>query len=183
MNVKHHNPDTSICQGVFIKCHMFIQYQDQWCKSLWLTDHLQQLITADAIIHFSLGDRDVILDITWANVDPNQCRYMALLAGWVNLSHQSFWRCITSVCWHNEAETKWQPYSIWHVHMDFLEWNIQVSIKIWCLLLRAQFTITRIGSGNGLVPTSNKQSSEPQMAQLGTAHMCHSTTIGWWAVI
>ena len=64
LNVKHHNPGTTICQGVFTKCHMFIQYQDQWCKSLWLTDHLQQLITADAIIHFSLGDRDVIFDIT-----------------------------------------------------------------------------------------------------------------------
>ena len=26
-------------------------------------------------------------DITWTNVDPNLCRYMALLVGWVNLSH------------------------------------------------------------------------------------------------
>ena len=33
------------------------------------------------------GQQAITVDITWANVDPNQCHYMALLAGLVNLSH------------------------------------------------------------------------------------------------
>ena len=61
-------PGTTICQGVFTKWCMFIQYQDQWCKSLWLTDHLQQLITTDAIVHCSLGERDVILKMHFSIV-------------------------------------------------------------------------------------------------------------------
>ena len=162
---------------------MFIQFRDQWYKSLRLTwYHLQQSIAAHAITHcsgcdfqnaffyiivFLIGNfrsspdsaftwishdlthdktawlqlmawchqwqQAITLDITWANVDPNLCRYMALLVGWVNLSHfkDAYTQSVNTLRPRQNGR---------HIQGDmftgiFLEWNISISIKISLMFL------------------------------------------------
>ena len=190
---------------------MFIQFQDQWYKSLRLTwYHLQQSIAAHAITHcsgcdfqnaffyiivFLIGNfrsspdsaftwishdltRDktawlklmawchqwqqaITLDITWANVDPNLCRYMALLVGWVNLSHfkDAYTQSVNTLRPRQNGR---------HIQGDmftgiFVNEIYQFQLRFhWCFFLRVQLTISSTCSVNGLSPTSNKQSSERQ---------------------
>ena len=190
---------------------MFIQFRDQWYKSLRLTwYHLQQSIAAHAITHcsgcdfqnaffyiivFLIGNfrsgpdsaftwilhdlthdktawlqlmawchqwqQAITLDITWANVDPNLCRYMALLVGWVNLSHfkDAYTQSVNTLRPRQNGR---------HIQGDmftgiFLNEIYQFQLRFhWCFFLRVQLTISSTGSVNGLSPTSNKQSSERQ---------------------
>ena len=109
------------------------------------------------------GQQAITPYITEANIDPNLCHYMVLLAGWVNVSH--FEDALPQ-----SVDTMRPRQNDHHIQHDMFTWIFlneiyQFRLKFyWCFLLRAQFTITSIGSGNGLVPTRNKQSSEPWMA-------------------
>ena len=103
----------------------------------------------------------ITLDITWANVDPNLCRYMALLVGWVNLSHfkDTYTQSVNTLRPRQNGR---------HIQGDmftgiFLNEIYQFQLRFhWCFFLRVQLTISSTGSVNGLSPTSIKQSSERQ---------------------